>query len=75
VADQRVGEAHEHARLLGHFTSGLGGMRAVIDAGTENFFRVRDGRQPLDGVKRVIGLCCLGELAYLSKGPGCEGLT
>src|SRR6266566_6619561 len=36
MADQSIGKANEHARLLWQVASHLGSMRAIIDAGAEN---------------------------------------
>src|SRR5262245_49837639 len=42
VAGQRIGEADEHARLLRQLAPGFRRVRTVIDAGAQDFLRVRD---------------------------------
>ena len=72
MADERVGEPNEHARLLGHLAPSLGGMRAIIYAGTENLFRVRDRRQPLDVAEPVVWFRRFCGFSHVSKRAGCE---
>ena len=54
VAGQRVGKPDEHARLLRQFASGLGGVRAIVDAGAEDLVRIRNRRKQLN-VRRACG--------------------
>ena len=44
MADQSIGQANEYARLLWQVASHLGSMRAIIDAGAENFIRMGNDR-------------------------------
>src|SRR4029077_5839337 len=44
MADQSIGKADEHARLLRQVTAHLASMRAIIDAGAENFIRMWNDR-------------------------------
>ena len=70
VADQRVGEADEHARLLRQFAAGLGGVGAVIDAGAENFFRLRNHRQEFHVGELAVWLGVSRSLAHGVHGAG-----
>src|SRR5262249_18323670 len=60
MADERVGAADEHARLLGDLAAGLGGMRAIVDARAGNQLGVWNDRQELDRRELVIGRGALG---------------
>ena len=64
VADQRVGEADEHARLLRQFAADLRRMGAVIDAGAEDFFRARDHRSEFHVGELAVGLGVFRSLAH-----------
>src|SRR5581483_10070016 len=56
VADQRVGETDEHARLLGQLAAHFGGVRLVVHAGAEDFLGLRDHRQEADLRQLVVRL-------------------
>ena len=72
VADQRIGEADEHARLFRQFAAHLGGVGAVIDAGAENLVRVGNERQEFDVAELVVGLGVLRRLAHRLHRAGRE---
>src|SRR5215211_1805282 len=65
VADKRIGQAHEHARRLGDVAAGLGGVRAIIDAGAEDLVRIGNRRQEAHVGERVIAALALGGPANL----------
>ena len=72
VADQRVGEADEHARLLRQFAAHFGGVGAVIDAGAENLVRLGNERQEFYVAELMIGLGGLCRLAHRLHRAGRE---
>ena len=72
VTDQRVGEADEHARLLRQFAADLRRMGAVIDAGAEDFLRVRNHRQEFYIDEPAVGFGVLRSLAHGVHGAGSE---
>ena len=72
VAGQRVGESDEHARLFRQLAPGLGGMGAVIDAGAENFRRLRNDRQKSYFIEPAIGRFALRNVAHFFQCTGGE---
>jgi hypothetical protein len=61
VADKRVDEAREHARLLRDVAPGLGRVRAIVDAGAQDLVGVGDRRQEADVGELVVRLRALGD--------------
>ena len=72
VADQRIGEADEHAGLFRQFAAHFGGVGAVIDAGAENLVRGRNQRQEFDVAELVVGLGGLRRLPHRRHRAGRE---
>jgi hypothetical protein len=70
VADERVGKAGEQTRRCRQFAAGLGGVRAVIDTGAQDFFGTWNDRQKSDIRELAVGLFAVQELADLSNGVG-----
>jgi hypothetical protein len=67
VADKRVGQPQEHARLLGNFPAGFARVRAVVDAGAGDHVGVGNDRQEFDLGKRVVGPRVGGRLAHMRQ--------
>ena len=65
MADQRVGKTGEHARRFRQFASGLRGVCAIIDAGTEDFFGSWNHRLKYYLRQPAIGLLACRQSAHL----------
>src|ERR1700730_16597375 len=72
MADQRVGEADEHARLLRQFAAYLRRMGAVLGARAEEFSRLRDHTQEFYVGELSVVLGVLRVLVHRLHGAGGE---
>ena len=72
---QGVDEAGEDVRQFWRFLAVFGGVRFVIDADAEDFFRIRDRRQEAHVRKLLVRLGAIGSAAHLVERATRERLT
>ena len=72
VANERVGKADEHAWLFRQLARHFGRVRAIIDAGAENFVRLRNNGEELDVGELSIGRSAVRRPAQSLDAVRCE---